>query len=286
MNNEIIDNAVSEMAEQAPIQEEETLVDAGEQEAAETEALKEEKEAANDAEDGDEVKDEPFPKKAVNAIAKRDKQLAKWRAKYDNLHNEVAELRKLIEGNKAQDALNPDNYDTILDYMLAKAEQNTQEKINETLNKQNKSQDDGYDAFVEQRTQEIAPIAQKLMKQIPDFAETLDDAADEIDELPRNVQTLLLHADNPPLAAYNLIKEGKLEKLGRMPESLAAAEIIRAQANNPVEIKKVSQAPTPVKPISGTARGNQSLDNMGVEDVLSKYIRKQETKKWQILLLT
>jgi hypothetical protein len=274
MNNEIIDNAVSEMAEQAPIQEEETLVDAGEQEAAETEALKEEKEAANDAEDGDEVKDEPFPKKAVNAIAKRDKQLAKWRAKYDNLHNEVAELRKLIEGNKAQDALNPDNYDTILDYMLAKAEQNTQEKINETLNKQNKSQDDGYDAFVEQRTQEIAPIAQKLMKQIPDFAETLDDAADEIDELPRNVQTLLLHADNPPLAAYNLIKEGKLEKLGRMPESLAAAEIIRAQANNPVEIKKVSQAPTPVKPISGTARGNQSLDNMGVEDVLSKYIRK------------
>jgi len=277
MNNEIIDNAVSEMAEQAPIQEEETLVDTGEQEAAENEAPEAEQadnEVAEDAEEGEQAKDEPFPKKAVNAIAKRDKQLAKWRAKYDNLHNEVAELRKLIEGNKAQEALNPDNFEKYSDFMLARAEQAAQEKIDETLNKQNKSQDDGYDAFVEQRTQEIAPIAQKLMKQIPDFAETLDDAADEIDELPRNVQTLLLHADNPPLAAYNLIKEGKLEKLGRMPESLAAAEIIRAQANNPAQVKKVSQAPAPVKQISGTARGNQSLDNMDVEDVLSKYIRK------------
>lgn len=270
MDNEIIDNALTEIAE--------AKTEVGKEEVVEQEVDQEDQAAENDdQEDQSEAKDEgdqPFPKKAVNALARRDKQLAKMRNKYTALEQEVAQLRQLVEnGGKSQnDEPDPDDYDNYSDFLMAKAEKIAQKKIEEALQKGQNPQVSEQDKLFMQREQEIMPLAQDLAKRIPDFVETIDEYAEDIDELPVNIQSLLLHAENPPLATYNLIKSGKLEALARMPEAMAAAEIIRAQSNNPV--RRASQAPAPVKPISGSPRGQKSIADMSPEELMAKFIER------------
>lgn len=272
MDNEIIDNALTEIAEvqNAPEAKEEEVVEQEVDQNDETE----ENDDLSDQSEAKEEGDEPFPKKAVNALARRDKQLAKMRNRYSSLEQEVAQLRQLVEkGGKAQsDEPNPDDYDNYSDFLMAKAEKIAQKKIEEALQKDRNPEVSEQDKQFMQREQEIMPLAQDLAKRIPDFVETIDEYSEDIDDLPANIQSLLLHAQNPPLATYNLIKSGKLEALARMPEAMAAAEIISAQSNNPA--RRVSQAPAPVKPISGSPRGQKSIADMSPEELMAKYIER------------
>lgn len=269
MDNEIISNALSEIAEAAPQAEvKEEVTNEGVQEEQPIEDAQEEQ--SQPQEEGN----EPFPKKAQNALARRDKQIAKMRAKYSSLEQEVAQLRELVNnGGKAQaKEVTPDNYETYADYLLAKADEQVQKRIEETLTKGKEPQISEQDKFIMQREQEIAPMIDDLAKKLPDFTEVMEDYADDLDELPVDIQNLLWHAENPALAVYNIIKAGKLEALGRMPAPMAAVYIVKMQAEEPV--KRVSQAPAPVAPISGTPRGQKSTADMSPEEILAKYIER------------
>ncbi len=267
MSDEIIDSAIADAGGQpaaAIEQNEGNEVDVG------TETNKDEQTEQPVKPEGER---EPWPKTAQNALARRDKKLARMSRDYETLKRDFDQLREMVKsGGKTPDTEpNEGDFQSYSEYLLAKASHQTRKEIQEAL-KQNQPDPKvaEQEAWMEGRFQEIGKTANEVKKQIPDFVDTIDSY--EFDDLPQNIQMLLLHAENPPLAAYNLIKSGRIDALASMPEAMAAAEILRAQANNPV--RKVSQAPAPTTQARAVGAGKQSTESMSVEDVLKNFIRK------------
>lgn len=260
----IIDDAV---ANAAPVEDAQTDANVIENEAPETAE-------PQDKGEGEQTDREPWPNTAKNAIARRDKQLAKMRSRYDSLESEVRQLREMMQnGGKAKNAEpSEDQFETYADYLLARAEYRAEQKFNDLSKDKTTPEQAQQDQWMAQRTDELAKEVQVVSKQIPDLVDTIDEYSDVIDEMPQNLQLMLLHSENPIMATYNLIKTGRLEKLSNLPEALAAAEIMQAAKYSPV--KKISQAPVPTKTPRAAGNGKQSPDNMSVDEVLKTFIRK------------
>lgn len=264
MDNEIIDSALSEVAD-APVVDQAEKAEPVVDEGAETDS---------DGDKGPSGEDDkqPLPKAVVNAMERQKRNFGKLYAKHKQLEERYAKLEELVQnGGKSKDSEpTEDDFDSYSDFLEAKLSHRTQKQIQEALEKGRPSPEEAQkNEFAERRMGEVAQVAQKMAKQIPDFTEVIDDY-DGFDDLPTNIQTLLLHAENPPLAAYNLIKSGRMDALASLPEALAAAEIVRAQADNP--IRKVSQAPAPTT--QPRSSGNKtSLEAMTPDEVIKAFIR-------------
>ena len=232
------------------------------------------KDEADKAED--ETDDVPFPKKAVNAISRRDKQLAKMRADMAALQAEVSKYRQPQAqtqqapqtDNSAPKEDDFDDYGSFLEAKLLhkiKMEQSVQQKSQQEQQFQTQKQQ-----WVQQREVEISQKVEAHKAEIPDFMQVIEMNADIMDSLPEHIEQAFLEADDAGLAYYNLAKEGKLEALLTMSPYRAAMEIALAQTKKPT-LNRVSGAPNPIKPVSGRGTSTKDTSDMSGEELLKKY---------------
>ncbi|MCE7073684.1 hypothetical protein LZG74_25465 [Dyadobacter sp. CY327] len=217
-----------------------------------------------------------FPKKAVNALSRRDRQIGKLKAINENYATELASLREAVaklEGKAdAPKAPNQDDFENYGEYLEAKVlYQLEQKQAQQAQSKQQETQQSTdqqkYAQWEGQREQAIAEQTAKLKTEIPDLEAVVMENADLADDFPPVIQRLFLEATNAPLAFYNLAKEGKLEALAHMSPHMAAAEITRAQSIAP-PIRKTTQAPAPLAPARGAAPGSKNLAQMSATDLV------------------
>lgn len=266
MTENIIDSAIASLpqeqkASEAPVVNE-PIAEA-------TPEAKEEVKAETPEAEADKSDDVPFPKKAVNAISRRDKQIGKMRAEMAALQAEIAKYtQNQAQPPKNQNVVNDgspkeDDFDNYSDFLEAKLlykikqEQTAQEKT-----KQEQALSAQKQEWVASREQEIVSKVDAHKEVIPDFVQVIETYADIADEFPEHIVQAFYEADDAPLAFYNLAKDGKLEALSSMSPYKAAMEIALAQNKKAPVVNRVSNAPAPISAAKGSGSGSKSLDNM------------------------
>lgn len=212
------------------------------------------------------VDDAPFPKKAVNAISRRDKQIAK-------LRGQIQELQARVQAPQPsqQKQLNEADFESYGDYLKADITQKAKQDLIKEFEQQ-KIAEKQTELVREQMAHHEAKSAE-YAKTIPDYQHVFMESADVIDALPEHVAQAFLEADDAPLAFYALAKEGNLEALANLSPHRAAIEIGKAELRGAEMIKarKVTQAPAPMKPNKGTATGTKSIGRMTPEELAKHF---------------
>lgn len=213
--------------------------------------------------DSDEVE---FPKKAVNAINRRDKKIKKLRARLRELETQSDETPKV-----SQSELNPDDFDTYGEYIDAQVKSlvtQTTEQTKYDMQKQQRQQE--LESVKAQRDQYIIEQAQEASQTLTDLPQVWQQHAQTLDSLPKEIEDIFYSIDNAPAAVYTLAKEGKLDSLRYANPYVAAQEILNAQNKGLQLLSKpqtrVSQAPKPIEKARGTGSIKKQLSTN--DDVL------------------
>ena len=225
---------------------------------------------------------DPFPKKAVNAISRRDKTIGRLKAQLDAANAEMERFRSSPpprqESAKEPGEPKEADYQNYHDYMravqrydleqaIAKMQGSQQSTIKEQTQAAQQQQ------FIAQRETEIATEAREFIAEHPEAQGMLEEHADVIDGLPPQIQTLFLDPEvNAPQAMFNLIKQGKLEDLAFMSPQRAAIEIGRAMAQ-PIT-RSQTKAPTPIPAARGSVPGGKNPAEFSPREALNFLKRK------------
>ena len=216
----------------------------------------------------------PFPKKAVNAISRREKQIAKLRAEKAALEAEVSRYRQPqanpqqnqnVSGEPSEDDF--DNYGDFLEAKILhklKAEKAKEETSN--IEQQTAQQRSVYE---QQKETELMDKMQVHVSKIPDFKQVIELNADIADEFPEHIVQAFYEADDGALAFYNLAKDEKLESLLTMSPAKAIMEIAKAQLEP--TLKRVSNAPNPIPASRGSMKTQKSKEDMDGEELLKHF---------------
>ncbi len=241
-----------------PKTEEPTAEEGAEAQAAQEEPVKEKK-----------FEGEPFPKKAVSAISRRDKTIVKL--KEENLRLTQAQLKVPPPEVKQDGPISEDDFETYGEYLKAVNNQAMDERFAEYEKNQTTARQTEQNAqWKAERQVVVSEQATKMMEEIPDYADVFTENADVIDNFSPEVQDLFLEADNAPLAFYTLAKEGTLENLLSMSPMQAAMVIGSAieRGSNVQQPKKISKAPTPMTGVSGTGGNSNNPASMSPDDLV------------------
>lgn len=228
----------------------------------------------------------PWPKTAVNAMARRDRKLNQLRARESERESKLSDpayleqrLAELKGGNKApgnapaHDPADPEpditkynDWDKYQADLRAWDKRQVTREVKGSLTETTKAEQ--ADARVEALATTQRAKADEVIATNPEFLDIVQQNADVIDAFPVHVQHALLNADNATLAVVVLANEGTLEDLAEMSPALAEKTIKAAQARGMALIakdegsegaepaagklpaqpaKKVSQAPAPLK---------------------------------------
>ncbi|TXH18928.1 MAG: hypothetical protein E6R03_01335 [Hyphomicrobiaceae bacterium] len=225
------------------------------------------------ADSGDETgssKEEVWPKKAQNAVSRYKKEMNRARAEMRALQAQVQQFQAMMNQTQkpVDDGPKEADFETVIEYLEARAEHKAKKAAEEYYKKQSTQTNEHATQvqFMEQRGAYIEQKENELVKSIPDLKEVIEDS-DELYYLPQNIKEMFIMSDNPSLAAYNLIKEGKISALANMHPQLAAAEIVRAQSLMPQ--RRISSAPQPMKGLSGGGNsGSKAVEQMSGSELL------------------
>lgn len=231
----------------------------------ETESKQESEVAEPKADDKPIKVDEPFPKKAVNAISYRDKKIGRQAEQIRSLKEELESLRGKapkeadFEGKPYGDYLKAEA-------KHAAAEESTEREV-KRIESRLKSEEA---AYKEERGKAIAENAAEARKAFSDFDDVLKAAKPTLDSLPADIQELFLEADNGAYALFALAKEGVLDDLADMSPARAAMTIAKMEDKglSLSKAKEVSKAPAPITPLKGTGTGGKSIEQMSGKELL------------------
>ena len=166
-------------------------------------------EANEPADKGNEAHEDdvPFPKKAINALSRRDKQIGKYRAELAAERAQVAAFKQQIEElskgrpdpNKPPEVSQFDNYGN---FLLADAKFKAMQELKEQGWTQGQPQTQTPQvspqeaAWVEQRETHIAQQANEILAANPEYQQILTENADILDTFPPHIERAFLEADN------------------------------------------------------------------------------------------
>lgn len=219
--------------------------------------------ASNENEQSD-LDDVEFPKKAVNALNRKDKKINKLRAQLRELEEKLDQQTNISQERKT---VTPDEFDTYGEYLKAEMKAELEQQLGQTAAQQQQAQLNAQkEQLMQQRDNEIAVQTQEVSKYVPDLKETMQQHIHTLDALPQSIADIFYNIDNAPIAAYVLAKEGKLETLAYTSPHVAAYEIMAAQNKGMELLNKsasqsnhVSQAPQPMKAVRGTGSHKKQL---------------------------
>lgn len=240
--------------ENLEIESAEVEVENIEAEAANNDELQETEEAQPDAEESaeqsdDNSSDEKFPKKAVNALSRKNKQITKLRARMQELEAELAKAQSNPVSELKE--LNPDEYNTYADFLKAQMDALVDQKLTTSQSEQQKQRiQQEQESLAAQRDQYIIEQAQEAAKVFTDLPQVWQQNAHTLDTLPKEIADIFYSIENAPAAVYTLAKEGKLEALKYANPYIAAQEIADAQRRGLEKLStpkpRVSHAPQPI----------------------------------------
>ena len=233
------------------------------------ETEKDDAEQSDDATGKEDSKDEPFPKKAKNAISQLKQSNARKNAHIRHLQQKIAELNKTrsVSEPKEEDFSNWAEHQDARVKHLVKLETVEQQVADA------KTRVEAYEQEEESaRIAEVNEIGENFEREHPAAAKLIADNMAVIASLPTHVKKALQLADNPPLALHNLIADGKLEYLSQLPPERAAIEIGKADARA-MQPKPQTKAPAPMQPARANVNPGFNWQSMSADELL-KTIRK------------
>jgi hypothetical protein len=285
MTEDYIDEAIASAAANAQPEAQQVAIEpiAPDEGADQTSEEEQQKQAAKNDEDS-----KPFPKKAVNAITRRDRQIGKLRAEQQQYQTRLRELEAKYQGSETgqkkpeSSAPNEDDYDNYGEYIKASAKHEARHELEQQFAKQQKTtqeqqQTAAQEAWIEQRSDALANATTDVFKENPALTQLVQENLDIIESIPPHVEMAFLHIEpiEAVQASLALIKEGKMESLFNMPPARAAAEIGRAIDRGAAILKSntISKAPKPIAANRGTGSSGKSIESMSAEELL-KSIRR------------
>lgn len=233
-----------------------------------------------------ELTPEQLEKRKVNRQSHLDSKLARMRRENREYLTTVQKLSEEIQRLKsspqssADKAPDPKDFEDYGEYLKADARYAVREELKKELSdRENKSKESAktqaFDAHKEERLKDIAQMSQDFAKATPEFQALVQEHQEYFQgSLPEVVEAALLEAENPVLAIYALMKEGKLEALEDMSPYKISMEIGKAElrALNYLNQNKATNAPTPIKAAKGTGKIGKSLEDMSVPELMDKYV--------------
>lgn len=227
--------------------------------------------------------DTPFPKKAVNAISRRDRRIGQLNAQLRQANVELAQFRQHQQQTQQRgDDGEPseDDFETYGEYLKAVAKHAAQKESGQHRAADQEAvlqhrQLQAYHAWRQERGNDIDADGEALAKELPEFRQMMEENLDIVQALPPQIQQLFLQLESRDanLAFLALAQEGKLETLLHMPPQLAAVAIGRAADRGAAMLasKKTSKAPNPMAPNRGRGSGIKSEDSMSGAELLRKH---------------
>lgn len=264
----------AEVTETTEVNEE--SVEATEQDVSEQQEENSEQKQKQDAEEF-----VPFPKKAQNAISRRDRTIGKLQAKSRELEARLRQYEQNAQQAPRQQQAEDKgpqekDFETYGEYVEARAEWRAEKKFEQRMaefQKQFKEAEKSNQFTAEEqrylsaRTQEIDKKSAEYSQAIPDFDEMQEQNAEIVASFPMEIKRVMLEADDPALAFYNLAKDGVLVELGEMTPTQAAKVLALASHKSP--LRKTTQAPKPMRGVSGVG-ATRSEDTMSGRELRKK----------------
>lgn len=250
------------------------------EEAQEVETPVDEVEEQADQDDGEDSETEqPFPKKAVNAISRHKKNANKYKAERDAFAKEIEALKKQVETSKTvQRPSEPklDEFDTVSEYLKAQARYETQNALSDHENQRAEDrlqtlESQRKDLEIEEKVEYVSNQAVEFIEKVPDAKEYMQKYTplfDAWEQQNPDLVEIIYSLDNAPQAIYNLAKSGAIETLASRPIQLAAAMLYQAQMTQPKVAPKVSQAPKPISAVKGGGASKTSLNSMSPDKLV------------------
>lgn len=217
-----------------------------------------------------------FPKKAVNALSRRDKQIGKLQAQ---LAAERAELAKYREQQTkvADNSPKEESFENYGEYLKALARHEAKQELSQTSKQQQDQQAAAQqEVWHADRTEYALDKAREAINSIPDYKQLFMENSDVLQSLPPHIERAFLEADEPALAFYALAKEGKLETILDMSPARAAIEIGRAEVRGMAlsKARPVTKAPAPIDSLKGVGGAQKTLDTMNSKELMAWVSKK------------
>ena len=224
-----------------------------------------------------EPEDVPFPKKAVNALSRRDKQIGKLQAQLAAERAEVAKYREQQIKSPADTSPKEESFDNYGEYLKAIVRHEAQQELSQNSKKQEEQATTAQqEAWHAERTEYVTSKAQKAMETISDYKQLFMENSDILQSLPPHIERAFYELDSPELAFYALAKEGRLDAILDMSPVRAAAELGKAEIRGETlsKAKQITKAPSPIEGLKGTGSSTKSLDTMSSKELLDWVNRK------------
>jgi len=219
-----------------------------------------------------EPEDVPFPKKAVNALSRRDKQIGKLQAQ---LAAERAELARFREQSKQTHVPNMDDFENYGDYVKANAFHEFEQKQSQ-LQKQQEEQAKtaSEQQWYQERISQITTKVHDAFKTIPDYEQLTIENRDILESLPKHVERAFYELDEPTLAFYALAKEGRLEGLASLSPERMAIELGKAEMRGASlsKARPITKAPNPIEGLKGGGNPNKTISAESSAKDLLKWV--------------
>ncbi len=224
--------------------------------------------------------EEMFPKKAVNAISRRDKKIGKQAAEIQQLREENERLKQTATPTPKKEDGPPKEEDfegkSYGEYLRAVARYEATQIHKETQTKDTESKElTEAQKWERERAEAIDKSAEAAKAAFPDFDDVLEEHLDANGVIPLSphVRKALLEAENGAYALYALAREGLLEEINDMSPLKAAMTIARMEDKGLSLSKKkaetpTTQAPAPMTPAKGAASAAKPLHQMSPEELL------------------
>lgn len=268
---------MEDLADPVEVHDDETL-ETGNEQPTEAEPTQEDQDSDQNETNEDQA-EEVWPKKAENAVRRRDKQIGKLYSEKQEMQQTIQQLQQQLQTHNTQgQELREEDFNTFGEYLVAVAQQAGGGQAQPGQGRQPSQQELLAHAKtqiqVEQRIHEATAQIDKAREEIPGFQQLETEYGDVLGALPQPVLHALLDAKNPELAFFALAKEGTLENIATLPSHQAAMEIARAEIRGEQLVKalkapKVPSAPAPIKGVnSGGAGGLKDLEDMSTDELM------------------
>lgn len=224
-----------------------------------------------------EPEDVPFPKKAVNALSRRDKQIGKLQAQLAAERAETAKYREQQPKSPTDNSPKEESFDNYGEYLKAIARYEAKQELSENSRQQETQQSAiREEAWVNERSEYATERAKKAIETIPEYKQLFMEHADVLQSLPPHLERAFLEADAPEMAFYALAKEGRLEALLDMSPARAAMEIGRAEVRGEAlsKARPVTRTPAPIQGVKGAAGSTKTLDTMNSGELMKWFNQK------------
>lgn len=237
-----------------------TTVDSSDQEAQEPD--NQEASAEPDAEQEENGR-EPFPKKAVRVLNRKNKQIAKLLEQTRSLEAKLAELSGTTKPELK--AINPDDYENYGEYIDAQVQSLVDMKIAQTQTDMQKQQlTQQQQALLAQRDEQVIAQAQEVAQVMPEVVPVLQQNTQLLDALPKGIQEIFYSLDNPTMAVYTLARQGELDGLLYANPYVAASKIMKAHEEGLQMLAaktqtRQSRAPEPIDRARGSGTIKKQL---------------------------